>query len=365
MILSIVLVLVIFTSVVLVHEWGHFIAARRNGIEVEEFGFGFPPRAIGIKRGKTVYSINWLPLGGFVRMKGEDEVDSRPGTFNAASIKAKSKVLLAGVAMNLLMAYIILVVLALFGLPKLFDGQFSLGIPKYSQAPAVMAVAVGKETPAARAGITPGTLVLAGDGHKFTSEADLQDFTKAHAGQTVSLEFKRGSLTKTAPVHLNAQEDDVGYLGVTPFKVESTHYGLRAPVVAAGLLVQLVWKVLAGLGALLAYLFGLPFHHVSQASKNAAEGVAGPVGIVVILSSIMRLGWAYIMVFVLSICVSLAVINALPLPALDGGRLFFTWLRKGFKWPSLELEGQINRAGFVVLLLLMVVVTYFDVRRFL
>ena len=225
MIITIILVIIIFSSVVLVHEWGHFVAARRNGIEVEEFGIGFPPRAFGIKRGGTIYSVNWLPVGGFVRMKGEDEADERPGTFNAASLWAKTKVLLAGVGMNLVMAYVILLILTLVGLPQLFDGQFSPGHPSYGQKPAVMVVQVGAGTPAARAGVTTGALILSGNGQNFTKESDLQSFTKAHAGQTVSLVVKHGSEQQTKQVKLNAQQDDVGYLGVTPFAVETQRYG--------------------------------------------------------------------------------------------------------------------------------------------
>src|SRR5437868_1659494 len=138
MIVTIILIIVIFTAVVLVHEWGHFATARRNGIEVEEFGIGFPPRAYGIKKQGTMYSINWIPLGGFVRMKGEDADDTSPGSYGGASIKAKAKVLLAGVGMNFLMAYVILTILALVGLPQLIDGQFKIGQPHYGQAPAIV-----------------------------------------------------------------------------------------------------------------------------------------------------------------------------------------------------------------------------------
>lgn len=360
MIITIILVLLIFSSVVLVHELGHFVAARRNGVEVEEFGFGFPPRAFGIKRGKTIYSINWLPLGGFVRMKGEDEADTRPGTFNAASLSAKTKVLLAGVGMNFVMAYVILLILTLVGLPRLFDGQFSAGHPVYGQKPTVMAIQVGKDTPAARAGITTGTLILAGNGQPFTSETDLQNFTETHAGETVSLATKRGSSQQAEQVKLNSREGDVGYLGIVPLRVETQRYGWWSPVVAAGLLLQVAWKTLAGLGALVMYLVMLPFHHISEASKQAAAGVAGPVGIVEILAGVIHLGWQYILVFVLTICVSLGIINVLPLPALDGGRLFFAWLRRFVKWPSLEREAAINQVGFMALLGLMAFVTFLD-----
>jgi len=361
-ILIILLTVLIIGAVILTHEWGHFMAARRNGIEVEEFGFGFPPRIFGIKRGGTIYSINWIPMGGFVRMKGEDEGDSQPGTFNHASLGAKAKVLLAGVFMNFVMAYVILLILTLVGLPKLYDGQFSLGHPTYAQPPAVMAFAISPDAPAARAGIKTGALIESGNSQTFTTETQLQDFTKAHAGQTVDFVIKQDGKQSSLNVKLNATEGDVGYLGVEPLAISAQRYGLWAPLVSLGLLGQLAWKVLAALGGLIALLVHLLIHH-STGGSTAAENVTGPIGIVVILSGIVHLGWSYVAVFVLSICVSLGVINVLPLPALDGGRLFFTLVRRVFKWPSLEREGQINQVGFIILLLLLAVISFFDIKR--
>lgn len=361
--LIILLTVAIFSAVVLVHEWGHFHAARKADIDVEEFGFGFPPRIFGVKRGGTIYSLNWLPFGGFVRMKGEDAVDSSPGTFNYAPLGAKAKVLLAGVFMNFVMAYAILLVLTLVGLPKLFDGQFSLGKVTYAQTPAIMVIVASPNSPASRAGFKTGTLIESANGQTFTSESSLINFTKAHAGKTVTFIVKQDGSELTQSVKLNPQAGDVGYLGVQPLLVSSQRYGLWAPLVSLGLLFQLIWKVLAALGGLIALLGHLIVHH-SIGASTAAEGVTGPVGIVVILSNIVRLGWVYVAVFTLSICVSLGVINLLPLPALDGGRLFFAITRRLSKWPSLEREGRINQVGFMVLLALLATITIFDIRRF-
>lgn len=357
MIISILLIIVIFSSVVLVHEWGHFVAARRNGIEVEEFGFGFPPRIFGIKRGQTLYSINWLPLGGFVRMKGEDQPGQAKGSFNAASLGAKVKVLIAGVSMNVLLGYVILVGLALAGLPKLVDGQFNIGHPSYAQTPAIMAADVIKNSPASQASISPGTLILSGNGQAFVTESDLTSFTKAHAGQTVSLVIKkRSSQPQTVTTQLNQQAGQTGYLGVTPLAVSSQRYGLWAPVVAAGITVQLVWRTLAGLAALIG---GLVVHH------RASAEVAGPVGIVVILNSIVHLGWTYLWLFVLTITISLAVINILPITALDGGRLALVLAKSRYQGLSEAAENRIHKYGFIGLLIFMALITIIDVRRYL
>ena len=124
-ILLLIFGLIMFIGLVVVHEWGHFIAARRSGVVVEEFGLGFPPRAkiVSKKRG-TIYSLNWLPLGGFVRLKGEHDSDTTPGSFGAATTADKIKIMLAGVGMNLLVAYILFTVLALMGMPRLVEDQF-------------------------------------------------------------------------------------------------------------------------------------------------------------------------------------------------------------------------------------------------
>src|SRR5690606_1099607 len=119
-----ILGLLFFIGLVLVHEWGHFIMARRNGVEVEEFGLGFPPRAKVLKKHKgTIYSLNWLPLGGFVKLQGEHDIDTEPGTFGAASTPAKIKIMMAGVVMNFITAFILFTLVALIGMPKLVDNQ--------------------------------------------------------------------------------------------------------------------------------------------------------------------------------------------------------------------------------------------------
>jgi regulator of sigma E protease len=126
-VLLLIIGLLLFVGLVVVHEFGHFIMAKRNGVEVEEFGIGFPPRAktLKIKNG-TRYTLNWLPLGGFVKLKGEHDSDTEPGTFGAASLWAKTKIMAAGVVMNLLAAFVLLALLAAVGIPRLLDNQFTV-----------------------------------------------------------------------------------------------------------------------------------------------------------------------------------------------------------------------------------------------
>ncbi len=357
MIFVIVLVVIIFSVLVLVHEFGHFVVARRNGIVVDEFGIGFPPRLAGRRFGKTIYSINWLPLGGFVRLKGEDGSSAAGDSFAAATLWVKTKVLLAGVGMNLLLAYLILVWLAATGLPPLLAGQVNVGKATTVQAPHVIVAQVVKGSPAARAGIAVGDTIASAGATSFTDEAGLIDFTHAHAGQTVTLTVRHDTTSRRLAIHLNPAGSDQGNLGVTPFRASTVRYGWMAPVEAAALAAQLVWATLAGLGGLIT---GLVAHH------RVSAGVTGPVGIVVILSNLIHLGIVYLLVFVASISVSLGVINALPLPALDGGRLAIaTANRVAGRRLSSRAETAIHAAGFAALIALLVVITYVDIKRFL
>lgn len=359
MILSIILVIIIFSFLVFVHELGHFWAARRSGVEVQEFGFGFPPRLFGRRVGGTLYSVNLLPLGGFVRLKGESGEDRSSGSFASARYVNKFNILLAGVGMNILLAYVILTILAFTGLPPVVENQFSLGRPAYTQEPALLAASVSEGSPAQRAGIRQGDLIISAGSQRLSHEKQLFSYTQAHAGERVILKVKSGQQTKQVPVVLNPEEigKTKGYLGVVPFLTYRQSFGFWAPVVALGLLGQLIWGTLSAFGGFLAGL-------LSGGGSDAAAQVTGPVGIVSLLSHVMELGVAYLWVFVASISVSLAVINALPLPALDGGRLAIVTAGRLSRRPlSAQKEAMIHTIGFVLLLILMAVVTYIDIKR--
>src|SRR6266571_3945659 len=162
--LTIILVIILFMSLVLLHEWGHFIAAKRNGVEVEEFGFGFPPRLFGRKWRGTLYSINLLPLGGFVKLKGEDEADDRPGTFNGTGLGAKTKILLAGVGMNLVVALVLFYGLAVTGLPGLGPLEPTFLPASYAQPKQLILTEVVAGSPAAAVGLKIGDYLISANG---------------------------------------------------------------------------------------------------------------------------------------------------------------------------------------------------------
>lgn len=363
MIIAILLVVLIFGLLVFVHELGHFLAARASGVEVEEFGFGFPPQAIGKQVGKTIYSLNWLPLGGFVRLKGEDGADRSVGSFGAASFGKKMVILTAGVLMNVLTAYVILTMLCLFGMPATIARSLSSAPVVHEQSANVLVLGVAKYSPAAQAGIVVGESIVKVNGEVMTSEQKLVDTTKRLAGTKAVVVVKGKAGERLVDVQLRDAEagKTKGYLGVSPFEVHNVSYGRRAPLVAAQMTGAMLWGTLKGFAMGIAGLL-----HIGGKSAAGGETVTGPVGIVVLLSNVLRLGASYVLFFVATISASLAVINILPIPALDGGRTFFILVEKVTgKALKTEHEAAVHTAGFVILIGLMLIITVFDVQRIL
>lgn len=366
MLLLFILIL-LFASLVIIHEWGHFIAARRGKVEVEEFGVGFPPYAWGRKIKGTLYSINWLPLGGFVRLKGEDGADRSPGSFGGASYWTKTKILLAGVVMNLVTAVVLFYGLAVTGLPAL--GSFEPGFLKstYAQPKQLVVVDAGKGSPAEKAGIKRGDLLLEANGKKLETDKDLSSFTKANAGQTVNLKLKSQGEERSVDVTLRPEGGAAGYLGVASQQVYKLRYDPVSAIVAAFWVTGgLFLATILGVVNLIAGIPGLIIGLFSSSVPAAAEQASGPVGILFIFNSISSLGAEYIWLFLGNIAVALAAFNVLPLPALDGGRLaLITWQQVTRKQISPETEAKIHGIGFMVLIGLMLVITIYDLRKFL
>jgi regulator of sigma E protease len=375
-----ILGLILFICLVLIHEWGHFKAARKNGVEVEEFGLGFPPRAKVIKKSKgTIYSLNWLPLGGFVKLKGEHDIDTEPGTFGAATTKAKIKIMMAGVFMNLLTALALFTIVALIGMPKLFDGQFTVtsdtNIIKTPENENVVKIdQIVSGSPAERAGLqSEDELIVIAD-KTIDSVDEVSDTTEANAGNTVEVTVKRGDEIISQQITLNETSP---YLGIGPYSAE-TGLEIRrstwsAPIVAVGVTWDFTTATLKGLGQALAGLgstiAGLLTgnNEARKAGQDAASSqVAGPVGIFAVLYEISKQGIGLVLFIIGLISLTLAIMNALPIPALDGGRLFVTLLYRFMKKPlKPEIEERIHGTGFAVLMGLFVLITIVDVRRFL
>jgi regulator of sigma E protease len=365
--LLVIVIIVLFASLVLLHEWGHFLAARRGGVDVEEFGIGFPPKVWGRKLRGTLYSVNLLPLGGFVRLKGEDAADRGPGTFGGARYRVKAKILLAGVGMNLLTAIVILYGLCLIGLPAVgshFEPSFLKST--YAQPKQLILAQVEPGSPAASAGLKDGDYILAANGRRLETDAQLHDFTKANAGREVSLHMRSHGDERDLRVKLREPGSKEGYLGVVAQQVYRLRYDpARAVVAAVYVTGALFVATIVGVVQLIINIPALLLGLFSHAVPKAAEAASGPLGIVFILKSISSLGYAYVFLFMANIAVALAAFNVLPLPALDGGRLAIITVQRFTKRKiSSETEAKIHAVGFMALIGLMVIITVYDLRKY-
>jgi len=372
-ILLLILGLILFIGLVVVHEWGHFIMARRGGVDVEEFGVGFPPKAKTITRKNgTEYTLNWLPLGGFVKLKGEHDADKSKGSFGAAPLGTKVKIMVAGVVMNLITAYVMLVLLALIGVPKLVDNQFTVSSNETITRQDVFIGYIEENSPAAKAGLERRDVLkmigpVDGTQQAVTTVEEFPNLTQEFAGQEVLITYSRAGEIRSGITQLRSTEEveaskktdnPKGYLGISPGEYTVARYTWSAPVVAGGLITQFTELTFKGLGTALSNLF-------KGDTAKASEQVSGPVGIFVILQQGASLGIQFILMIIAVISLTLAIMNVLPIPALDGGRLFVTLLFKTFKWPlSASTEDKIHGTGFAALMLLFVLITIVDVKRF-
>lgn len=364
--------LILFIGLVVVHEFGHFLAARRNGVEVEEFGIGFPPKAWSKKtKGGFIFSINWLPIGGFVKLKGESDATTEKGTLGAASTWAKTKIMLAGVFMNLVVAFGLLTVLAWLGVPKLLDHQFTVKSDQHVVLSQVRAGHVDPGSPAAKGGIVSRDQIISigvpGDVQKLETAQNLPRVTERFAGKQVTVVFKHDNQVKTTSIQLRDKntveaskktKEPKGYLGVVPAEYTIIRATWSAPIVAIGLMGQFTEATFKGLGTAIAAVF-------QGEGARAAEQVSGPVGIVVVLKDGSLLGYQFILMIIAIISLTLAIMNVLPIPALDGGRLYMVLLSRLFgKRLTQEMEERIVGASFIFLLFLIILITIVDVKRF-
>lgn len=363
---TIILIVLLFSLLVILHEWGHYIAAKRNGVGVEEFGIGFPPKVWGKKVRGTLYTINLLPLGGFVRLKGEDADDNGPGTFGGAKFVVKAKILLAGVGMNLLTAFVLLYGLCVTGMPGLGSAlEPSFIRSTYSQPKQLILAQVEKGSPAAQAGLKQGDYILRGNGDELPTDEALRNFTKLNAGREVTLRVNSQGDQRDIKVTLRQPGSKEGYLGVASQQIYKLKYDPLRAVVAAGYLTGALFvATIVGVVNLIIHIPVLLFGIFSQTVPEAAQAASGPLGIVYILKNISFLGIAYIAVFMANIAVALAAFNVLPLPALDGGRLALIAAQKAFKKQlKAESEAKIHAIGFMALIGLMLLITVYDLRK--
>lgn len=388
--------LLVLMFLITAHEFGHFIAARRNGVRVLEFGICFPPRAIAwVKDEKTskwrrlpksewekpqkglIFSLNWLPIGGFCQMDGESANDSRDGTFGKASFWVKTKILFAGVAMNWLVAFIILTTLAWTGMPTFLENQFTVESDTRTNAEPVIVENIIENSPAASAGFQTGDKIKLASDTIINVPSDVTNFNKAHAGETVTYTLDRDGTEINLETTLRAADSEEPLLGIGMSAKQTLSYSTwSAPVVGAGLTLQLTGETLKGVGQLIGNLVSgvaqqFSFNDETREEGRAALGdvseqVSGPIGIVgIIFPNFTSTGFANVAFLAALISVSLACMNILPIPALDGGRwLLIAIFKLRKKELTKEKEEKIVSRAFIFLIALVALVTILDIRRF-
>ncbi len=353
----------LITGLILIHEFGHFLAARKAGVVVEEFGFGLPPRAKSLFTWQgTIFSLNWIPFGGFVRLKGEngDKADRESkGSFSHAPILTRSLILVAGVAMNFLLAMLIF----------FFGFSYGQWIPTYlsmddmeraaSQGTIHLKLGVAIDDvltggTAADAGITKGSILVSVDGQAVTHPSDVIEFQKGKNSVSYTTVPVDGGTEVTKAVRVEQGKTGVYLQGIA--------LELSAPrrnVFVAALLSLRETKVVTeqtvlGIGKL--------FSSLAQRGQ-VPEGVTGIVGIAQLTYKSVEKGFMVYLRLVALLSLSLAVLNILPFPALDGGRLVFVLSEIFYKPDNRRVEIVTNTVGFGILLLVIIIVTLYDVLR--
>jgi regulator of sigma E protease len=343
-------ILIVFSILILFHEFGHFIVAKKSGVWVEEFGFGLPPRIFGKKIGDTIYSLNWLPIGGFVKLHGEtsgEAITDPKRSFTNKNRMKQAAIIVAGIIMNLILGLIC------FGIVYSF-----LGIPKEQGFVQIVEVLPG--SPAAVAGLAANDIVVSFDKNPVKKSTDFTNLTKENAGKTVNLEIKRGPVLQNYNIMLRTNPaDGKSYLGIVvssqmiyyPPVWQRPFYGAYYGTIAA---YQTTIEVVQGLGGTAAQI----------GQGKVPQDTAGPIGILAFIYSGLKMGILPVLNLMGLISINLAVINILPIPPLDGSRLLSIGLEAIFrKKISPKIEGTVQTVGFILLILLILLISGFDIKR--
>lgn len=426
MFLTIITFIIVFSLLIFVHELGHFWTARKFGVKAEEFGFGFPPRIFGVQilkgeklekvsetetinleisesqapdgreivrevvldekkeidrmvffkrfrfirgsndpeikpgeenmQASTIYSLNWIPLGGFVKIKGENgENENEPDSFASKKIWQRAIILSAGVGMNIVLAAVLISFGLMIGMPQSLDNLNPKAkiFDKKIQVAGVMV-----ESPAEKAGLTVGDTIISVNNQSFVNEGEFQDFVAGKVGEELNYNIKRGQENMD--------------LKITPEIREETGRGGVGIAIAVTGLVRYPWYLAIWEGvkttAILTWVIIMAFYDLFKnliIGHGLSVDVAGPVGIAALTGQVAQMGFVYVLQFTVLLSINLAIINFLPIPALDGGRILFLIIEKIKGSPvKREVEAIIHNVGFSLLMLLVLVVTFKDISKF-
>ncbi len=345
--MSVFIVLVVFLLVlgvlVFAHELGHFLAARLGRIKVEEFGLGFPPRIFGVKRGETIYSLNWVPLGGFCKMLGEED-PSQEGSFASKKAWVRLGVLFAGPFMNVVLPIVLLTI--------------AFMVPRQVVVGDVVIEEVAADSPAAVAGIEPGDIILSINDRSIQNIGDVIYDIHLNIGEKVTFELKKedASIKQVTVIPRWNPPENQGAVGI---KLTMTNTYEVSQSYA-------FWEAVPKSFSSIGETFVLMRNEITKwfVQKKVPE-VTGPVGIFQLTGEVSEAGPSYLIQFAAFLSINLAIVNLLPLPALDGGRIVFVLVevaRRG-KRVSPRTEGLVHMIGFAMLIGLILVISYFDIMR--
>ena len=357
MLLTIVVFLLILSVLVLIHEAGHYFVAKKLGVKVEEFGFGFPPRVWGKKVGETVYSVNLLPIGGFVKLYGEDEAGAgklqipnnksqitknMDRAFFSRPVWQRASIIFAGVFMNFVLATAIISYLFAFH-----------GVP--SAGDKVEIVALVKHAPAQQAGLQVGETILSVDGKRVTDPNEVISYVKAHLGKKIAIQVQNKTgvqdIHVTPRVHYPETEGAMG-IEISQNIITKTYPWYQAPWVGLKESIQESWMIVQGLWQAVTTV---------AVQHQVPQGLAGPVGIAELTGQFIKIGPFAVLSLVSLLSLNLAILNILPIPALDGGRLFFILLEGVTRRKvNQQFEAYAHAVGMILLLALIAFITFHD-----
>jgi regulator of sigma E protease len=356
MLVTALVFLLIIGVLVFVHELGHFLAARRSGVEVHEFAFGFRPRIFGKKVGETTYALNLIPLGGYVRMLGENTDETGPRSFRTKTIGQRFFILVAGSTMNLLLGWVVLSVLFAIGFAPLFPGVG--GNPFVTTRPTVTVNSISDNSPAASAGLVPGDTVVAIDGHRLGGDQEFVAAVRAQNGQAFTLTIARAGTNQdvviTPRVNPPAGQGALGVVIQGEGQVRTVWY--KAPLAGLYETGRIIGMSVTGF---VSFVRDLLIH------QQVSEDVTGLVGVGAATGIVRRLGVTYLLQLVALVSVGLGVVNLMPIMPLDGGHIAALGYEKLKGKPLGERQlGWLASMGLAFVLLVFLVVTYKDVIRF-
>jgi regulator of sigma E protease len=359
--LAIFAVVPVLGFLIFIHELGHFLAAKWMGVRVLEFGFGYPPRMIKMfERGGVEYTLNWLPFGGFVRMEGEDVYEEDPQALPNVAPWRRIIVMLAGPFMNLVTAVVIFAILMMAGAPT-FTGD--------AQSTPVQIMAVAPDSPAQQAGLQAGDIITAIDGQTVVGLDAVIKSINENAGKEIEVVVRRGDEEVTTTLRPRLPEEIPAGQGATGVQIQPYFSAENVEIVKYGPIEAIIggfrqtWNtIVLMIAGLVQLIRGL----ISPNVPSPEGGVGGLVAIGRITAEVAKQGWRDLLNLTAFLSINLAILNLLPIPALDGGRIMFALAEmiSRRRIPP-EKEALIHFAGFVILIGFMIIVTFMDISNWI